>query len=182
MSMAPFLSPAVLLNRVLRLRFTRFGLVGASGTLINLGLLYLGQECLFARVQSSGMRLNLSLALAISCATVNNFAWNRQWTWGDRKPACGKPLLLQFGQYALACWLGILLQALFTKLLAAHCHYLAANVTAIALAGVFNFVLNDLWTFARLRLWGNLGKQAAVPVEPGLRPGQPEKASVHESR
>ncbi len=139
------------MGRILRLRFLKFGAVGASGTLINLAVLYLGQEYLFTSIQSPGMRLNLSLALAIFCATVNNFAWNRGWTWADRRHLRHKSLLLQFGQYALACWLGILLQYVFTKVFAAHFHYLLANVTAIALAGIFNFVVNDLWTFARLK-------------------------------
>jgi dolichol-phosphate mannosyltransferase len=141
------------MDAMLRIRFLKFATIGASGTLVNLGMLYLGQEYLFTPIAATGMRLNVSLALAILCATVNNFAWNRGWTWGDRKSHCQKSILVQFGQYALACWLGILLQAAFTKVLAVHCHYLVANVAAIALAGIFNFLANDLWTFALGRPW-----------------------------
>jgi dolichol-phosphate mannosyltransferase len=134
-------------------------------------MLYLGQEHLFAAIRSSGTRLNISLGLAIFCATVNNFGWNRGWTWGDRRQIKTRPLLQQFGQYALACWLGILLQALFTKVLTAHCHYLIANVVAIGLAGIFNFTVNDLWTFAGLKRW--------FPVREGKAgPNVPEDADV----
>lgn len=138
---------------VLRHRFLKFGTVGALGTVVNLGVLYLAQEFLFVAVQSVDTRLNLSLALAIFCATINNFAWNRKWTWADRRDRNRhKPLPLQFGQYALACWFAIVLQVAFTKILAgAGFHYLVANLTAIVGASVFNFALNDLWAFGRMK-------------------------------
>ena len=141
-----------LLGRIPATRFLRFGTVGAAGTLVNLAALYLGQEHLFTAVHTPAMRLNASLALAILCSTVHNYGWNRLWTWGDRRRLFDKRLLVQFGQYALACWLGIALQVIFTKILAVHVYYLIANVTAIALAGLFNFLVNDLWTFGRTKL------------------------------
>jgi dolichol-phosphate mannosyltransferase len=128
-------------------RFIKFGTVGASGVVVNLGVLYLCQEFLFVAIQSPGMRLNASLAMAIFLATVNNFFWNRFWTWGDRKHRPDKHLLLHFGQYALACWVGIVLQVLLTKLLVVYLHYLIANALAIVLASLFNFLVNNFWTF-----------------------------------
>ncbi|MDH4285740.1 MAG: GtrA family protein, partial [Gallionellaceae bacterium] len=92
------LSIASLLRRVFSWRFLKFGVVGASGTVVNLGLLYYGREYLFADVQSPELRLNLSLALAIFFATLNNFCWNRAWTWADRKQHYGRPIAVQFGQ------------------------------------------------------------------------------------
>jgi len=143
------LSALPLLGWIFRGRFLKFGTVGASGVLVNLGMLYLGQEYLFIAVQPSEMRLNVSLALAIFCATINNFIWNRSWTWHDRKHHHDKHTFIQFGQYALACWLGIALQVVFTKILTAYFHYLIANLVAIALASIFNFIVNDFWTFGR---------------------------------
>ncbi|MFZ2854466.1 MAG: GtrA family protein [Rhodocyclaceae bacterium] len=133
---------------LLRQRFLKFGTVGASGTFVNLGALYLAQEYLFAFIASADMRLNASLVVAIFFATLNNFVWNRAWTWRDRRRHHRhRSPLAQFGQYAMACWVGIALQVVFTKLLVVHFHYLAANAVAIVLASVFNFVVNDLWTF-----------------------------------
>jgi dolichol-phosphate mannosyltransferase len=132
---------------VFKKRFMKFGAVGASGVVVNLGVLYLCQEYLFTFIQTQGMRLNLSLAVAIFFATVNNFFWNRAWTWSDRFHRPDKHLILHFGQYALACWVGIVLQVLLTKLLVIYLHYLAANALAIVLASVFNFVVNNFWTF-----------------------------------
>lgn len=144
---------AQLFRRVTGWRFFRFGLVGASGIPVNLLVLWLGQNWIFSSVAPELLRLNLSLALAIFCATVNNFVWNRRWTWRDRKKHVRTHRVIQFGQYALACWVGIVLQFAFTNLLAAHFHYLVANAIAIVIASVFNYLANDFWTFGRLRLW-----------------------------
>jgi putative flippase GtrA len=150
------LSIASLLRRVFSLRFLKFGIVGSSGILVNQGVLYVAQEYVF-HVQHTAdgvdwVRLNVSLALAIFFATLNNFFWNRLWTWADRKHHYPRPWLVQFGQYALACWLSIVLQILLTNLLAPHFYIYGANLIAIVLTSVLNFVLNDIWTFGRLKL------------------------------
>ncbi|MCK5886980.1 MAG: GtrA family protein, partial [Alcanivorax sp.] len=66
-------------------RFLKFGSVGLSGVLVNLTVLYLGQEYIFRMVDSVDARLNFSLSLAIFFATISNFSLNRIWTWADRK-------------------------------------------------------------------------------------------------
>lgn len=128
-------------------RFIKFGTVGASGVVVNLGVLYLCQEYLFVAIGSPDMRLNVSLATAIFFATANNFYWNRHWTWGDRNHHPDKHLILHFGQYALACWVGILVQVILTKLFVVYLYYLIANALAIVLASVLNFLVNNFWTF-----------------------------------
>ena len=132
---------------VFKKRFMKFGAVGAFGVVVNLGVLYLCQEFLFVAIHPASMRLNVSLAMAIFFATVNNFYWNRIWTWGDRTHHPDKHLLLHFGQYALACWVGIVLQVLLTKLFVIYLYYLVANAMAIVIASVFNFLVNNFWTF-----------------------------------
>jgi dolichol-phosphate mannosyltransferase len=139
-------------------RYLKFGLVGASGTLVNMAVLFLAQEYFFASISNPRQRLYASLALAIAIATVNNFTWNRLWTWGDRvKAAQARQQHLdrtrwqvlggQLGRYALASWLGIGLQYGLTLWLAHSLHYLLANVIAIVVASVSNFLANDHWTF-----------------------------------
>jgi len=141
-----------LVGRLLRHRFIKFGVVGASGTVVNVVVLYLAQEIFFRAIEPPPLRLNVSLAVAIFLATINNFLLNRAWTWLDRHEHVQTPLLLQFGQYTIACWLGIALQFALTHAFASHMHYLAANVLAIVIASVANFVVNDHWTFGRLRM------------------------------
>ena len=141
-----------LIGPLFRPRFIKFGIVGASGVVVNLSVLYVGQEFLFRTITQDTLRLNLSLALAIFIATISNFSWNRRWTWHDRKSLRSTTLLVQFGQYALACWLGTAIQVGLTNLFALFLHYLPANLIAVVIASLFNFVANDLWTFGRLKL------------------------------
>ncbi len=140
-----------LLGAILRHRFIKFGSVGFSGTLVNLGVLYVAQEVIFSWVDSSATRLNLSLALAIFCATLNNFTWNRLWTWGDRRESWDKNLFVQFGQYFVTSWFSIVMQFVFTNILVRFFYYLIANLIAIGLAGVFNYLVNNAWAFGNNR-------------------------------
>ncbi|NNM69883.1 MAG: GtrA family protein [Gallionella sp.] len=164
MSLLARLSRQPVLAWIFKRRFMKFGTVGASGVVVNLAVLYVCQEFLFGAIQSANMRLNVSLAAAIFCATVNNFYWNRAWTWRDRQHHPDKHLLLHFGQYALAVWVGIVLQVILTKLLVLHLHYLIANASAIVLASVFNFLVNNFWTFRHHKP----ADEMALPNIPGL--------------
>jgi putative flippase GtrA len=139
------------LARLLHWRYLKFAAVGAGGALVNVVVLYLGQEWLFARIAPASDRLTCSLAVAIFVATVNNFLWNRRWTWQD----CARPppltMLAQFARYALACWLAIALQFLLTRFIAGSVPYLVANVIAIICGSACNFLVHDLWTFGTRR-------------------------------
>lgn len=158
-----------LLRRVFSLRFLKFGTVGTSGTLVNTSVLYLAHEFLFNGVHTAEIRLNLALALAIFLATLNNFFWNRLWTWADRKRYSHLSLPAQFGQYSLACSLSIVLQIFFTNLLAPHFYYQIANLVAIGMTSVLNFLLNDIWTFGRTRLMAS--SNGASKIDDGTRSG-----------
>lgn len=141
-----------LVGALFRPRFIKFGIVGASGVVVNLAVLYVGQEYLFAHITQQTLRLNLSLALAMFIATISNFFWNRRWTWHDRREHRTVPVIAQFGQYALACWIGIAVQFALTNVFALFLHYMLANLIAVVIASLFNFVANDFWTFGRLKI------------------------------
>jgi len=141
-----------------RYRFLKFGIVGASGVVVNLAVLYLGHEYLFNAIEAGYKKPYLSLALAITLATLNNFTWNRLWTWADRVRAleAGEPqpismrlLGLEFGQYVTATAFGSGLQYVLTLLLTGLMDYRAANILAIIAASVSNYLANDTWTFKR---------------------------------
>lgn len=156
--MTPFklrMRTASLLRRIFSVRFLKFGTVGVSGIVVNQGVLYLVQEHVFHVSQVVGevnwWQLNIALSTAIFFATLNNFFWNRLWTWKDRVELHPRPWLVQFGQYTVSCGLSIALQFLFTNLLAPHVYYLIANFIAIGVTSVLNFLLNDIWTFGRLK-------------------------------
>ncbi len=161
------LSIGSLLRLVLSRRFLKFGTVGASGIVVNQGVLYVAQEYVFHVAHNAGsvdwLRLNLSLGVAIFFATLNNFFWNRLWTWADRRQHYYRPWLVQFGQYTMACWLSIALQIVLTNLLAPHLYIYVANLIAIVLTSVLNFLLNDIWTFGRLKLSSHPAQHSQSP-------------------
>lgn len=143
-------------------RYIKFGLVGASGTVVNMAVLFVCQEYVFQFIEAPRSRLYASLAVAIAVATLNNFTWNRLWTWADRILAAQvhaatqgntrsrlQTWMMQLSQYALASWFGIALQYVLTLWLAHALHYMLANVIAIVIASVSNFLANDRWTFRK---------------------------------
>ena len=141
-----------------RYRYIKFGIVGASGTVVNLVMLHIGHEYLFAAIEASYKKPYLSLALAIAVATLNNFTWNRLWTWSDRvktleageaQPVSLRLLGMEFGQYVTASAFGSGLQYVLTLLLSGSMDYRIANIVAIVAASVSNFLANDRWTFRR---------------------------------
>ena len=162
---APQASPlqgAVLwvLSWIERYRYIKFGIVGASGTVVNLAVLYAGHEYVFAHIEQGYNKPYFSLALAIALATLNNFTWNRLWTWSDRvkqleaseMPRVSLQTLgMEFSQYVTASAFGSALQYVLTLLLSGNLDYRLANIIAIVAASVSNFLANDRWTFRRKR-------------------------------
>lgn len=157
----PFRLPAKLafceplLIRLFRWRYIRFATVGASGTVVNIGVLFVLQEwTLPLVVTDASLRLSMSLLLAIAVATVNNFAWNSLWTWADRladsptaRLGWDRHTIKRFFKYTVSCWLGIVIQYGLTLFLSAYIYYLLANVLSILIASVSNYLTNDWWTF-----------------------------------
>lgn len=143
-----------------RYRYIKFGIVGASGTVVNLAVLHFGHEFLFNEVEAGYNKPYFSLALAIALATLNNFTWNRLWTWSDRvktleagevQPVSLRLLGMEFGQYVTASAFGSAMQYVLTLLLSGSMDYRLANIIAIVAASVSNFLANDRWTFKRNR-------------------------------
>lgn len=144
-----------------RVRFLKFGIVGASGVVVNFAVLHFGHEYLFAALEKGYQKPYFSLVLAIVLATLNNFTWNRLWTWADRVRALESELpapqpnlrtiSLEFSQYATSTAVGSAIQYVLTLLLSGYVDYRAANLLAIAMASVVNYLANDRWTFKRIK-------------------------------
>ena len=142
-----------------RYRYLKFGIVGASGTVVNLVVLHIGHEYVFNTIEAAYQKPYISLAFAIFIATINNFTWNRLWTWSDRVKALEaeevqgrvspRVLAMEFSQYATASGFGSALQYVLTLLLSGLMDYRLANITAILAASVSNYLANDRWTFRR---------------------------------
>ena len=137
------------LQPMARWRFIKFGAVGASGTVINIAVLYACQEFLFLQIADFHARLNYSIAIAIMLATISNFYLNRRLTWRDRQYEASAGVMVLFFKYVAAAGVSIAIQSVMTKSLSLYLHYIVANLVAIGVSSIFNFVANDRLTFRR---------------------------------
>jgi len=121
------------------LQLLKFGLVGASGYLINLGVFALLSSYL-------GVHHLLAAVGAFCVAVTNNFLWNRYWTFGPGEgPAHFQAA--RFFAVSLAS-LGLNLVVLQALVASGAVGELGAQAIAVAVAMPFNFLGNKLWTFA----------------------------------
>ncbi|MBX3745251.1 MAG: GtrA family protein [Verrucomicrobiae bacterium] len=122
-------------------RYLRFCVVGGSGVVVDMGVLYL-----LADPGRLGWDLTWSKVAAAEVAVLNNFVWNEAWTFGDlaRARRGWGARLGRLARFNLICVLGIGLSA---GLLNAQVHGLGmnvylANLLAIVVVSVWNFWLN----------------------------------------
>ena len=137
------------LQPMARWRFVKFGAVGASGTVINIAVLYACQEFLLLQITDFHSRLNHSIAIAITLATISNFYFTRRLTWPDRQYEASPRVMVLFFKYVAAAGVSIAIQSVMTKSLSLYLHYIVANLVAIGVSSIFNFVANDKLTFRR---------------------------------
>ena len=136
-------------------RFIRFGIVGASGVLVNVCVLYICRNFVFQSVDASwhdiDVGLNLSLCTAIFLSMLNNFYINKNWTWADKRTSDRLSLGTNFKlflKYSTASSLSIGIQIFLTNLFVLlSIQYLLANLMAIGGAAVASFMLNHYFTF-----------------------------------
>jgi len=114
--------------------------VGASGVLVNLGLLYFLTEFL-------GLWYFLSYVIAISVSITSNFTLNKFWTFNDSKNS--QKTILMYIKFVSVGLVGMGIQLgttyMFVEVLSIY--YMLAAVISIAIAGGINFIINRRWTF-----------------------------------
>jgi len=153
-------------------RFVKFCLVGCTGTLVDMVVLYL-----LADSRTLGLNVAVSKLLAAEVALVNNFAWNELWTFrspitlspsdGERAKVrgfhLGSPRLRRFFLFNAICGIGILFAVALLELF--HSRF------------GWNLYLSNLLTIALVTLW-NFGMNARFNW--AVRKGTPEKKVENE--
>lgn len=114
--------------------------VGASGILVNLGLLFYLTEYV-------GLWYFLSYTLAISASITSNFILNRFWTFRDSVNS--QRTIVMYVKFASVSLLGMAIQlgSVYFLVESLSVYYMLAALISISIAGAINFIINRSWTF-----------------------------------
>jgi dolichol-phosphate mannosyltransferase len=130
-------------------RYIKFAFIGGIGTLINLAILWTAVELFYVHYLWAAV-------MAFVVADTNNFIWNRWWTFRSK----GK-VHVQYSQFLLVSIDGLMINLIILKTIVedmmpslgigedrASMFIVVAQVIAIFLVSIFNFIANSLWTFS----------------------------------
>jgi putative flippase GtrA len=133
----------------------RFVVVGALGFVVQLAI--------FRMLSRLGVPWFFATVAAVECAILHNFTWHRAWTWRHRggadRLASWFVSLLKFNAGAATTSIAGNVGVMAIVLALTPLEPIVANVVAVAIMSVANFLLADRWVF---------GKKAAVVGTLGL--------------
>jgi dolichol-phosphate mannosyltransferase len=122
-------------------RFMQYGLVGLSGILVDMAMLYLLSDGL-------DWRLTRSKIIAAEVAIISNFLWNDAWTFADmaQRQTGWRSRLKRLLKFNTICLVGLILNVLllnvFYNLIFGQSLKYLANLIAIGLVAISNFWLS----------------------------------------
>ena len=127
-------------------RWVMFNSVGAIGIVVQLCTLFLLTSC-------AGVNYLLATGLAVEAAVLHNFLWHERWTWADRPRvpgSLGKRLAwFHLANGALSMAGNLILMRVFVE--AFELSFLAANLMAITICSMLNFLAGDRIVFRAAR-------------------------------
>lgn len=121
----------------------KFGVVGASGVVVNMGLLYL-------LTKFAGLYYLFSAVFAIEASILSNFFLNEIWTFADKGRAGVKHFFTRMVKCNAVYLFGVALNlaTLWTLTEFAGLYYLLSNFIGILFGFAWNYVANKHWTWA----------------------------------
>ena len=124
------------------LQLVKFCAVGGSGYVVNLVVFTLALSAL-------GLHHLLAATVAFAVAVVNNFWWNRHWTFGAR----GERARFQAPRFFAVSTAAFVAQAAMLQVLVVGVltPEVVAQAVSVAAATPLNFVGNKMWSFAAAR-------------------------------
>jgi putative flippase GtrA len=104
-------------------------------------------------VEWTGFHYLLATAIAVEAAVLHNFLWHQQWTWCDRPVAAPRALLARLGRFhltngAISLAGNLAIVRVLTGTL--HVDPLTANVVAVVVCSLVNFLASDALVFKRV--------------------------------
>jgi putative flippase GtrA len=116
-------------------RFAKFLVVGTTGFIVDFGVFNLLLKALnFPPV--------LAQAISFTLAAINNFLWNRYWTYPDSR---SKPILGQFGMFFVLSLIGLLIRTPIFALFSGPMVALVESMQYGIFAGPINFITGTLY-------------------------------------
>ena len=115
-------------------RFSKFLVVGTTGFVVDFGVFNLLLKALnFPPVMAQ--------AISFTLAAINNFLWNRYWTYPDSR---SKPILRQFGMFFVLSVIGLLIRTPIFALFSGPMVALVESMQYGVFAGLINFITGTL--------------------------------------
>ncbi len=127
------------------LRWLKFNLVGGIGIVVQLAALALFRSAL-------DFNYLLATALAVETAVIHNFFWHERFTWKDRPSAHRMQSFKRFAKFnATNGAVSIVGNLLIMRALVGqfHVNYMLANLIAVTICSLINFLLSDWVVFER---------------------------------
>lgn len=123
-------------------RFFKFAVVGASGVVVDMAVLFLLSD-----PRALGLGLTRSKLAAAELAILNNFLWNDAWTFRDMVKTRHNWLhkLRRFAKFNIVCGIGLVLNVVLLNVMfnVLHMNRYAANLIAIGVVTAWNFWVNS---------------------------------------
>ncbi|MFZ4741439.1 MAG: GtrA family protein [Bacteroidales bacterium] len=128
----------ILITRELIFKFLKFGIVGASGVIIDFGFTYLCKEIF--KIQKY-----LANAIGFTIAASSNYVFNRIWTFHSLNPEIG----LEYSKFLFISLIGLGINTLILWMLVSkfNKNFYVSKLFAIAVVTVWNFFINLIFTF-----------------------------------
>ncbi|MCP4523283.1 MAG: glycosyltransferase [Candidatus Gracilibacteria bacterium] len=119
-------------------KIIKFGFVGISSTLIDIGFLYFFVEILY-------LNLFISIIFSFLLAVLNGFTWNKIWTFTDTSVRYKR----QFIKFLFVSIGGLILTISFMYFfhILFGIYYLLAKLFTSGMVVIWNFLGNKYWTF-----------------------------------
>jgi putative flippase GtrA len=115
-------------------RFAKFLVVGTSGFIVDFGIFNL-------LLRALNFQPVLAQAISFTSAAINNFTWNRYWTYPDSR---SKPIMRQFGMFFVLSVIGLLIRTPIFALFSGPMVALVESMQYGVFAGLLDFITGTL--------------------------------------
>ncbi len=126
-------------------RFSKFLVVGITGFVVDFGVFNLLIRAVgLPDVPVAGIMVKgatLAQAVSFSLAAINNFLWNRYWTYPDSR---SKPILRQFGMFFVLSLIGLAIRTPIFSVMNGPAKAIVDSMPYGPFAGLLNFAVNTL--------------------------------------